>query len=109
MLKIILYILTFQIFLYSSNVKLEAFEREFSIKTDFFEEIKKISFPKNTDNILKNEPIRNITLYEQLIIEVDSSKNLMFIKGKLNNKINTLLVTTALVLTRPTSRAPPEV
>lgn len=90
MLRIILYILTFQIFLFSSNVKLEAFEREFSIKTDFFEDLKKISFPKNTDNILKNEPIRNITLYEQLIIEVDSSKNLMFIKGKLNNKIKNI-------------------
>jgi len=90
MIRIILYILSIQILLYSSNVKLEAFDKEFNIKTDFLEEIKKINFPKNMDNILKNEPIRNITLYEQLIIEVDSSKNYMILKGKSDNKIRSI-------------------
>ena len=59
---------------------------------------KNISFFKSNDdknkrpvdNILRNDPTRNITLYEQLIIEVDSSKNIMFLKAKLDNKIRTI-------------------
>lgn len=72
----------------------------------YFDEIKKYKFEKNSEpkhkavnnSILKSDPTLNITLYEQLVIEVDSSKNLMVLKGKLNNKtrnIQTYVVSTA--------------
>ena len=66
--------------------------------TNYLDSIKKLNIFENKnikttaiqDNILKNEPIRNITLYEQLIIEVDSSKNYMVLRGKINNKTKTI-------------------
>jgi lipoprotein-anchoring transpeptidase ErfK/SrfK len=71
-------------------------ETTFAMK--YLDELKSISLPKIsenknkrvTDNILKNEPSRNITLYDQLIIDVNSSTNTMILKGKLNNKIRNL-------------------
>lgn len=65
---------------------------------NYFDEIKKYKFEKNSEiknkainnSILKSDPTLNITLYEQLIIEVDSSKNLMVLKGKINNKIRNI-------------------
>jgi L,D-transpeptidase YcfS len=74
----------------SSNVKSQTLDNDFTFGKDLLENIKKIDFPKNMDNILKNDPIRNITLYEQLIIEVDSSKNYMVLKGKLEDKIKSI-------------------
>ena len=82
--------LVIQILLFASNVKPQTLDNDFTFGKDLLEDIKKIDFPKNMDNILKNEPIRNITLYEQLIIEVDSSKNYMILKGKLDNKIRSI-------------------
>ena len=66
---------------------------EFSFDFKYLDDIKNSTFFKNnenkrpTDSILKNDPSKNITIYEQLIIEVDSSKNSMILKGKLNDKI----------------------
>ena len=82
--------LVIQVLLFASNVKPQTLDNDFTFGKDLLEDIKKIDFPKNMDNILKNEPIRNITLYEQLIIEVDSSKNYMILKGKLDNKIRSI-------------------
>ena len=84
-MKVLFFLFFIQLILYSSDIK-------------YLDEIKKlnpfeIKNNKNNaieDNILKNEPIRNITLYDQLIIEVDSSKNYMVLKGKLDNKIRTI-------------------
>jgi L,D-transpeptidase YcfS len=84
-MKAIFFLLFFQIFLNSSEI-------------NYLNELKKINlFEKKEnknqaiqDNILKNEPIRNITLYEQLVIEVDSSKNYMVLKGKLKDKLKTI-------------------
>ena len=90
-MKIAFYFLFFQLLLWgSSNVKSQTLDNDFTFGKDLFEDIIKIDFPKNMDNILKNEPIRNITLYEQLIIEVDSSKNYMVLKGKVDNKIKSI-------------------
>jgi L,D-transpeptidase YcfS len=88
MTRIVLLLFLIQSLLNSSELKTE----------NILDEIKNISFFKSnddknkrpTDNILKNDPTRNITLYEQLIIEVDSSKNIMFLKAKLDNKIRTI-------------------
>ena len=90
-MKIAFYFLFFQLLLLgSSNVKSQTLDNDFRFGKDLLEDIKKIDFPKNMDNILKNDPIRNITLYEQLIIEVDSSKNYMVLKGKLDDKIKSI-------------------
>ncbi len=90
-MKIAFYFLFFQLLLWgSSSIKSQTLDNDFTFGKDLLEDIKKIDFPKNMDNILKNEPIRNITLYEQLIIEVDSSKNYMILKGKLDNKIRSI-------------------
>ena len=90
-MKIAFYFLFFQLLLLgSSNVKFQTLDNDFTFGKDLLENIKKIDFPKNMDNILKNDPIRNITLYEELIIEVDSSKNYMVLKGKLDNKIKSI-------------------
>lgn len=88
MTRIVLLLFLIQSLLNSSELKTE----------NILDEIKNISFFKSNDdknkrpvdNILKNDPTRNITLYEQLIIEVDSSKNIMFLKAKLDNKIRTI-------------------
>ena len=88
MTRIVLLLFLIQSLLNSSELKTE----------NILDEIKNISFFKSnddknkrpTDNILKNDPTRNITIYEQLIIEVDSSKNVMFLKAKLDNKIRTI-------------------
>lgn len=88
MTRIVLLLFLIQLLLNSSELKTE----------NILDEIKNISFFKSNDdknkrpvdNILRNDPTRNITLYEQLIIEVDSSKNIMFLKGKLDNKIRTI-------------------
>ena len=82
--------LVIQVLLFASNVKPQILDNDFTFGKDLLEDIKKIDFPKNMDNILKNDPIRNITLYEELIIEVDSSKNYMVLKGKLDNKIKSI-------------------
>lgn len=82
--------LVIQVLLFASSVKSQTLDNDFTFGKDLLEDIKKIDFPKNMDNILKNDPIRNITLYEQLIIEVDSSKNYMVLKGKLDNKIKSI-------------------
>lgn len=89
-MKIIFSFLVIQVILFASNVKSQTLDNDFTFGKDLFEDIKKIDFPKNMDNILKNDPIRNITLYEQLIIEVDSSKNYMVLKGKVDNKIKSI-------------------
>jgi L,D-transpeptidase YcfS len=88
MTRIIFLLFLIQLLLNSSELKSE----------NILDEIKNITFFKTnddknkrpTDNILKNDPTRNITIYEQLIIEVDSSKNVMFLKAKLDNKIRTI-------------------
>lgn len=88
MTRIVLLLFLIQSLLNSSESKRE----------NILDEIKNISFFKSNDdknkrpvdNILRNDPTRNITLYEQLIIEVDSSKNIMFLKAKLDNKIRTI-------------------
>ena len=88
MTRIVLLLFLIQSLLNSSESKTE----------NILDEIKNISFFKSNDdknkrpvdNILRNDPTRNITLYEQLIIEVDSSKNVMFLKAKLDNKIRTI-------------------
>lgn len=88
MRRIVLLLFLIQSLLNSSESKTE----------NILDEIKNISFFKSNDdknkrpvdNILRNDPTRNITLYEQLIIEVDSSKNIMFLKAKLDNKIRTI-------------------
>jgi L,D-transpeptidase YcfS len=88
MTRIVLLLFLIQSLLNSSESKTE----------NILDEIKNISFFKSNDdknkrpvdNILRNDPTRNITLYEQLIIEVDSSKNIMFLKAKLDNKIRTI-------------------
>ena len=88
MTRIVLLLFLIQSLLNSSELKTE----------NILDEIKNISFFKSNDdknkrpvdNILRNDPTRNITLYEQLIIEVDSSKNIMFLKAKLDNKIRTI-------------------
>ena len=88
MTRIVLLLFLIQLLLNSSELKTE----------NILDEIKNISFFKSNDdknkrpvdNILRNDPTRNITLYEQLIIEVDSSKNIMFLKAKLDNKIRTI-------------------
>jgi lipoprotein-anchoring transpeptidase ErfK/SrfK len=82
----------------NSVSKKEKFVKETNFAMKYLDELKNISLPKIsenknkrvTDNILKNEPSRNITLYDQLIIDVDSSSNTMTLKGKLNNKIRNL-------------------
>ena len=89
-MRVLFSFLVIQILLFASNVKPQTLDNDFTFGKDLLEDIKKIDFPKNMDNILKNEPIRNITLYEQLIIEVDSSKNYMILKGKLDNKIRSI-------------------
>lgn len=89
-MKILFSFLVIQVILFASNVKSQTLDNDFTFGKDLLEDIKKIDFPKNMDNILKNDPIRNITLYEQLIIEVDSSKNYMVLKGKLDNKIKSI-------------------
>lgn len=84
-MRAIFFILLFQLFLNSTEI-------------NYLNEIKKFDLFENKnsknqavqDNILKNEPIRNITLYEQLVIEVDSSKNYMVLKGKLKDKLKTI-------------------
>jgi lipoprotein-anchoring transpeptidase ErfK/SrfK len=73
-------------------------EDETTLGMKYLDELKIFDFLKNgenknkriTDNILKTDPTRNITMYDQLIIEVDSSKNSMLLKGKLNNKIRNI-------------------
>ena len=73
-------------------------EDETTLGMKYLDELKIFDFLKNgenknkriTDNILKTDPTRNITMYDQLIIEVDSSKNSMFLKGKVNNKIRNI-------------------
>ena len=88
MTRIVLLLFLIQSLLNSSESKTE----------NILDEIKNISFFKSNDdknkrpvdNILRNDPTRNITLYEQLTIEVDSSRNIMFLKGKLDNKIRTI-------------------
>lgn len=89
-MKIFFSFLVIQVLLFASSVKSQTLDNDFTFGKDLLEDIKKIDFPKNMDNILKNDPIRNITLYEQLIIEVDSSKNYMVLKGKLDNKIKSI-------------------
>ena len=89
-MKILFSFLVIQLLLFASNVKSQTLDNDFTFGKDLLEDIKKIDFPKNMDNILKNDPIRNITLYEQLIIEVDSSKNYMVLKGKLEDKIKSI-------------------
>ena len=89
-MKILFSFLVIQVLLFASSVKSQTLDNDFTFGKDLLEDIKKIDFPKNMDNILKNDPIRNITLYEQLIIEVDSSKNYMVLKGKLDNKIKSI-------------------
>ena len=89
-MKILFSFLVIQVLLFASSVKSQTLDNDFTFGKDLLEDIKKIDFPKNMDNILKNEPIRNITLYEQLIIEVDSSKNYMVLKGKVDNKIKSI-------------------
>ena len=89
-MKVLFSFLVIQVLLFASNVKPQILDNDFTFGKDLLEDIKKIDFPKNMDNILKNEPIRNITLYEQLIIEVDSSKNYMVLKGKLEDKIKSI-------------------
>ena len=86
-MRVLFSFLVIQVLLFASNVKSQTLDNDFTFGKDLLENIKKIDFPKNMDNILKNDPIRNITLYEQLIIEVDSSKNYMVLKGKLEDKI----------------------
>lgn len=81
----------------SKNEKLNISNENF-LGMNYFDEIKKYKFEKNSEiknkainnSILKSDPTLNITLYEQLIIEVDSSKNLMVLKGKVNNKIRNI-------------------
>ena len=58
--------LVIQVLLFASNVKPQILDNDFTFGKDLLEDIKKIDFPKNMDNILKNDPIRNITLYEEL-------------------------------------------
>ena len=89
-MRVLFSFLVIQVLLFASNVKSQTLDNDFTFGKDLLEDIKKIDFPKNMDNILKNDPIRNITLYEQLIIEVDSSKNYMVLKGKLDNKIKSI-------------------
>ena len=89
-MRVLFSFLVIQILLFASNVKSQTLDNDFTFGKDLLENIKKIDFPKNMDNILKNDPIRNITLYEQLIIEVDSSKNYMVLKGKLDDKIKSI-------------------
>ena len=89
-MRVLFSFLVIQVLLFASNVKSQTLDNDFTFGKDLLENIKKIDFPKNMDNILKNDPIRNITLYEQLIIEVDSSKNYMVLKGKLDNKIKSI-------------------
>ena len=89
-MKVLFSFLVIQVLLFASSVKSQTLDNDFTFGKDLLEDIKKIDFPKNMDNILKNDPIRNITLYEQLIIEVDSSKNYMVLKGKLDNKIKSI-------------------
>jgi lipoprotein-anchoring transpeptidase ErfK/SrfK len=89
-MKILFSFLVIQVLLFASSVKSQTLDNDFTFGKDLLEDIKKIDFPKNMDNILKNDPIRNITLYEQLIIEVDSSKNYMVLKGKVDNKIKSI-------------------
>lgn len=114
MRKIYLFILISQLLLNCADIKthtneknLEFFnnknknknskaENEIALGMKFLDELKIFDFLKNgenkraTDNILKNDPTRNITMYDELIIEVDSSKNSMLLKGKLNNKIKNI-------------------
>ena len=89
-MRVLFSFLVIQVLLFASSVKSQTLENDFTFGKDLLEDIKKIDFPKNMDNILKNDPIRNITLYEQLIIEVDSSKNYMVLKGKLEDKIKSI-------------------
>ena len=89
-MRVLFSFLVIQVLLFASNVKSQTLDNDFTFGKDLLENIKKIDFPKNMDNILKNDPIRNITLYEQLIIEVDSSKNYMVLKGKVDNKIKSI-------------------
>lgn len=89
-MRVLFSFLIIQVLLFASNVKSQTLDNDFTFGKDLLENIKKIDFPKNMDNILKNDPIRNITLYEQLIIEVDSSKNYMVLKGKLEDKIKSI-------------------
>ena len=89
-MRVLFSFLVIQVLLFASNVKSQTLDNDFTFGKDLLENIKKIDFPKNMDNILKNDPIRNITLYEQLIIEVDSSKNYMVLKGKLDDKIKSI-------------------
>lgn len=89
-MRVLFSFLVIQVLLFASNVKFQTLDNDFTFGKDLLENIKKIDFPKNMDNILKNDPIRNITLYEQLIIEVDSSKNYMVLKGKLEDKIKSI-------------------
>ena len=89
-MRVLFSFLVIQVLLFASNVKSQTLDNDFTFGKDLLENIKKIDFPKNMDNILKNDPIRNITLYEQLIIEVDSSKNYMVLKGKLEDKIKSI-------------------
>ena len=69
---------------------------EFGFDFKYLDDIKNSTFFKNnenkrpTDSILKNDPTKNIKIYEQLIIEVDSSKNSMILKGRLNDKIRNI-------------------
>jgi len=84
-MRTIFFLLFIQLFLNSSEI---SYLKEIKNFTLFDNKDKKSQAVQ--DNILKNEPIRNITLYEQLIIEVDSSKNSMVLKGKLDNKIRTI-------------------
>ncbi len=84
-MKAIFFLLFFQLFLNSSEIN---YLNELK-KFDLFEN-KKSKNQAIEDNILKNEPIRNITLYDQLVIEVDSSKNYMVLKGKVKSKLKTI-------------------
>ena len=114
MKKILFFVLFSQLLLNSADIKthsneknLEFFnnkdknknskaENEIELGMKFLDELKIFDFLKNgenkrtTDNILRNDPTRNITMYDELIIEVDSSKNSMILKGKLNNKIKNI-------------------
>lgn len=114
MKKIFLFILFSQLLLNCADIKihtneknLEFFknkdkdknskaENEIALGMKFLDELKIFDFLKNgenkraTDNILRNDPTRNITMYDQLIIEVDSSKNSMLLRGKLNKKIKNI-------------------
>ena len=112
MKKIFLFILFSQLLLNCADIKthsneknLEFFnnkdknsraEKEIALGMKFLDELKIFDFLKNgekkraSDNILRNDPTRNITMYDELIIEVDSSKNSMVLKGKLNKKIKNI-------------------